>query len=211
MTAPLMFNSSVTEQIPRPHRGPLLSDGSTRMWSPMTSRIAAMRCADGSPIVCSSQPARAIIASSWQRSRLSGLSPSSTMDALSADDYDTSSRLLWAADPVLNTMAAALARLGLLRDVGRPRRTHRRDALGLRAHATHARTARRDVARHCLSRGDHRHQLDRHHLRTASCGGRPRRRAFHHAVARPQLLRPSDHRSAHPPPRGRPQYHLPGG
>jgi transcriptional regulator of acetoin/glycerol metabolism len=67
-----------------------------------------MRCADGSPIVCSSQPARAIIASSWHRSRLSGLSPSSTMDALSADDYDTSSRLLCAADPVLNKMAAAL-------------------------------------------------------------------------------------------------------
>ncbi|HEY6577540.1 MAG TPA: helix-turn-helix domain-containing protein [Mycobacterium sp.] len=67
-----------------------------------------MRCADGSPIVCSAQPARAIIAYSWQRSRLSGLSPSSTFDALSADDYDTSSRLLRAADPVLNTMAAAL-------------------------------------------------------------------------------------------------------
>jgi sigma-54 dependent transcriptional regulator, acetoin dehydrogenase operon transcriptional activator AcoR len=67
-----------------------------------------MRCADGSPIVCSSQPARAIIAYSWQRSRLSGLSPSSTFDALSADNYDTSSRLLCAADPVLNTMAAAL-------------------------------------------------------------------------------------------------------
>ena len=58
--------------------------------------------------MCSSQPARAIIAYSWQRSRLSGLSPSSTFDALSADDYDTSSRLLRAADPVLNTMAAAL-------------------------------------------------------------------------------------------------------
>jgi sigma-54 dependent transcriptional regulator, acetoin dehydrogenase operon transcriptional activator AcoR len=39
---------------------------------------------------------------------LSGLSPSSTFDALSADDYDTSSRLLRAADPVLNTMAASL-------------------------------------------------------------------------------------------------------
>jgi hypothetical protein len=37
MTAPLMFNSSVTEQIPQQHRGPLLSEGSTRMWSPMTS------------------------------------------------------------------------------------------------------------------------------------------------------------------------------
>jgi hypothetical protein len=39
MTASLMFNSSVTEQIPQPHRGPLLSDGSTRMWSPMTSSL----------------------------------------------------------------------------------------------------------------------------------------------------------------------------
>jgi transcriptional regulator of acetoin/glycerol metabolism len=58
--------------------------------------------------VCSSQPAREIIADSWRRSRLSGLSPSSTFDALSADDYDTSSRLLRAADPVLNTMAASL-------------------------------------------------------------------------------------------------------
>jgi transcriptional regulator of acetoin/glycerol metabolism len=67
-----------------------------------------MRCSGGSPTVCSSQPARGIIADSWRRSRLSGLSPSSTFDALSADDYDTSSRLLRAADPVLNTMAAAL-------------------------------------------------------------------------------------------------------
>jgi sigma-54 dependent transcriptional regulator, acetoin dehydrogenase operon transcriptional activator AcoR len=67
-----------------------------------------MRCSDGSPTVCSSQPARRIIADSWQRSRLSGLSPSSTFDALIGDDYDTSSRLLRAADPVLNTMAAAL-------------------------------------------------------------------------------------------------------
>jgi sigma-54 dependent transcriptional regulator, acetoin dehydrogenase operon transcriptional activator AcoR len=67
-----------------------------------------MRCSDGSPTVCSSRPARGIIADSWRRSRLSGLSPSSTFDALSADDYDTSSRLLRAADPVLNTMAAAL-------------------------------------------------------------------------------------------------------
>ena len=67
-----------------------------------------MRCSDGSPTVCPSQPARGIIADSWRRSRLSGLSPSSTFDALSADDYDTSSRLLRTADPVLNTMAAAL-------------------------------------------------------------------------------------------------------
>jgi transcriptional regulator of acetoin/glycerol metabolism len=67
-----------------------------------------MRCSDGSPTVCPSQPARGIIADSWRRSRLSGLSPSSTFDALSADDYDTSSRLLRAADPVLNTMAASL-------------------------------------------------------------------------------------------------------
>src|SRR6202012_2638461 len=67
-----------------------------------------MRCSDGSPTVCSSQPVRGVIADSWQRSRLSGLSPSSTFDALSADDYDTSSRLLRAADPVLNTIAAAL-------------------------------------------------------------------------------------------------------
>jgi sigma-54 dependent transcriptional regulator, acetoin dehydrogenase operon transcriptional activator AcoR len=58
--------------------------------------------------MCLSQPARGIIADSWRRSRLSGLSPSSTFDALTADDYDTSSRLLRAADPVLNTMAAAL-------------------------------------------------------------------------------------------------------
>ena len=111
MTAPLMFNSFVVEQLPQPRRGPLWSDGRTRMWSPMTSsliRDRTMRCADGSPIVCSSQPARALIAHSWQRSRLSGLSPSSTFDALRADDYDPSSRLLCAADPVLNTMAAAL-------------------------------------------------------------------------------------------------------
>src|ERR1700744_4236845 len=67
-----------------------------------------MRCSDDNPTVCSSQPARVIIADSWRRSRLSGLSPSSTFDALSADDYDTSSRLLRAADPVLNTMAASL-------------------------------------------------------------------------------------------------------
>jgi transcriptional regulator of acetoin/glycerol metabolism len=58
--------------------------------------------------VCSPQSARGIIADSWRRSRLSGLSPSSTIDALKADDYDSSSRLLRAAEPVLNTMAAAL-------------------------------------------------------------------------------------------------------
>ena len=67
-----------------------------------------MLCSDGNPTVCSSQPARRIIADSWRRSRLSGLSPSSTFDTLTADEYDTSSRLLRAADPVLNTMAAAL-------------------------------------------------------------------------------------------------------
>jgi hypothetical protein len=37
MTAPFNFNPSVTEQIPQPHRGPLLSERSTRRWSPMTS------------------------------------------------------------------------------------------------------------------------------------------------------------------------------
>jgi hypothetical protein len=36
MTAPLPFNSSVTQQIPQSDRGPL-SDGSIRMWSPITS------------------------------------------------------------------------------------------------------------------------------------------------------------------------------
>ena len=72
------------------------------------TRLVCQRCSDGSPIVCSSQPARRIIADSWRRSRLSGLSPSSTFNALKADDYDTSSRLLRAAGPVLNTMAAAL-------------------------------------------------------------------------------------------------------
>jgi sigma-54 dependent transcriptional regulator, acetoin dehydrogenase operon transcriptional activator AcoR len=51
---------------------------------------------------------RGVIADSWRRARLSGLSPSSTVDALKADDYDTSSRLLHAAEPVLNQMAAAL-------------------------------------------------------------------------------------------------------
>jgi sigma-54 dependent transcriptional regulator, acetoin dehydrogenase operon transcriptional activator AcoR len=48
------------------------------------------------------------IADSWRRARLSGLLPSSTVDALQADDFDTSSRLLRAANPVLDRMAAAL-------------------------------------------------------------------------------------------------------
>jgi transcriptional regulator of acetoin/glycerol metabolism len=56
----------------------------------------------------SPEPARGVIADSWRRARLSGLSPSSTVDALKAGEYDTSSRLLRAGDPVLNTMAAAL-------------------------------------------------------------------------------------------------------
>ena len=56
----------------------------------------------------SPQRARGVIADSWRRSQLSGLSPSSTVDALKADEYDTASRLLRAADPVLNKMAAAL-------------------------------------------------------------------------------------------------------
>ncbi|HYY02140.1 MAG TPA: helix-turn-helix domain-containing protein [Mycobacterium sp.] len=66
------------------------------------------RPADRSPIVSPPQPARGVIADSWRRARLSGLSPSSTVDALRADEYDTSSRLLRAADPVLNRMAASL-------------------------------------------------------------------------------------------------------
>jgi sigma-54 dependent transcriptional regulator, acetoin dehydrogenase operon transcriptional activator AcoR len=68
----------------------------------------ARRSAAGSPIVSSPQRARGVIADSWRRSQLSGLSPSSTVDALKADDYDTASRLLRAAEPVLNKMAAAL-------------------------------------------------------------------------------------------------------
>src|SRR5262245_32284024 len=56
----------------------------------------------------SQQRARGVIADSWRRSQLSGLSPSSTVDALTADEYDTASRLIRAADPVLNKMAAAL-------------------------------------------------------------------------------------------------------
>ena len=36
MTAPLLFKSSVTEQLLQSERGPL-SDGSIRMWSPITS------------------------------------------------------------------------------------------------------------------------------------------------------------------------------
>jgi sigma-54 dependent transcriptional regulator, acetoin dehydrogenase operon transcriptional activator AcoR len=56
----------------------------------------------------SPQRARGVIADSWRRSQLSGLSPSSTVDALKADEYDTASRLLRAADPVLNKMAEAL-------------------------------------------------------------------------------------------------------
>ena len=36
MTAPLLFKSSVTEQIPQSDRRPL-SHGSIRMWSPITS------------------------------------------------------------------------------------------------------------------------------------------------------------------------------
>ena len=38
MTAPLPLKSSVTEQIPQSDRGPL-SDGSARMWSPITSSL----------------------------------------------------------------------------------------------------------------------------------------------------------------------------
>jgi transcriptional regulator of acetoin/glycerol metabolism len=58
--------------------------------------------------VSSPQRARGVIADSWRRSQLSGLSPSSTVDALTVDEYDTASRLLRAAEPVLNKMAAAL-------------------------------------------------------------------------------------------------------
>jgi transcriptional regulator of acetoin/glycerol metabolism len=56
----------------------------------------------------SPQRARGVIADSWRRSQLSGLSPSSTVDALTVDEYDPASRLLRAAEPVLNKMAAAL-------------------------------------------------------------------------------------------------------
>ena len=64
--------------------------------------------AGGSSIVSSPRRASGVIADSWRRSRLSGLSPSSTVDALKVDEYDTASRLLRAADPVLNKMALAL-------------------------------------------------------------------------------------------------------
>jgi transcriptional regulator of acetoin/glycerol metabolism len=56
----------------------------------------------------SPQRARPVIADSWRRSQLSGLSPSSTVDALRVDEYDAASRLLRAANPVLSKMAAAL-------------------------------------------------------------------------------------------------------
>src|ERR1700758_1980160 len=72
------------------------------------TRHTSKRPSDGSPIVSSPQAARGVIADSWRRARLSGLSPSSTVDALKADEYDTASRLLRAAEPVLNNMAAAL-------------------------------------------------------------------------------------------------------
>jgi sigma-54 dependent transcriptional regulator, acetoin dehydrogenase operon transcriptional activator AcoR len=58
--------------------------------------------------VSSPERDRSVIADSWRRSQLSGLSPSSTVDALKADEYDTASRLLRAADPILDKMAAAL-------------------------------------------------------------------------------------------------------
>jgi len=80
-------------------------------WTGCWARYASARArrpADGSPIVSSPQRARGLIADSWRRSQLSGLSPSSTVDALKADEYDTASRLLRAADPVLDNMAAAL-------------------------------------------------------------------------------------------------------
>ena len=74
----------------------------------MRARTRAQRPSDGSPMVSSPGPTRKAIADSWRRSRLSGLSPSSTVDALKAGNYDTSSRLLRAADPVLDQMAATL-------------------------------------------------------------------------------------------------------
>src|SRR5262245_3850782 len=87
-----------------------------RLWPTCTTSGCWLTCASvrarrpvgGSPIVSSPQRARGVIADSWRRSRLSGLSPSSTVDALKADEYDTASRLLRAAEPVLNKMAAAL-------------------------------------------------------------------------------------------------------
>jgi hypothetical protein len=38
MTTPMLFKSSVTDQIPQSDRGPL-SYGSTRMWSPIASSL----------------------------------------------------------------------------------------------------------------------------------------------------------------------------
>ena len=160
--------------------------------------------------MCSSQPARAIIAYSWQRSRLSGLSPSSTFDALSADDYDTSSRLLRAADPVLNTMAAALdgwdycvmladrdARIVATRwGCARMRRMF--ELLGETLHGTmfrEATTGTNSIAttyelRHAVAVHGEEHFITQ--LHGLSCYGHPIIDA------------------AHPPPRGCPQYHLPG-
>lgn len=46
------------------------------------TRPKSKRPSDGSPTVSSLQPARGVIADSWRRARLSGLSPSSTVDAL---------------------------------------------------------------------------------------------------------------------------------
>jgi transcriptional regulator of acetoin/glycerol metabolism len=55
---------------------------------------------------------RAEIARSWQRSRSSGLEPADSLDRISVSDVDRRSRLLAAANPVLDRMESVLAGSG---------------------------------------------------------------------------------------------------
>jgi sigma-54 dependent transcriptional regulator, acetoin dehydrogenase operon transcriptional activator AcoR len=55
-----------------------------------------------------SAPSRSVIAQSWRRVSLSGLDPAAPLGELTIEDFDRRSRLLTAATPVLDSMAAEL-------------------------------------------------------------------------------------------------------
>lgn len=58
------------------------------------------------------RPSRPVIASSWQRAAMSGLDPAAAVDGLSVEEIDRCSRLMVAAGPVLDEMAAELEGTG---------------------------------------------------------------------------------------------------
>lgn len=75
-------------------------------------QFAAVKGLTGRWIMDSFPPLRPEIALSWQRSAANGLSPSAPVDTLTLAEIDRRSRLLVAANPVLDELAHQLSGTG---------------------------------------------------------------------------------------------------